>query len=204
MHNQIITISRQCGSGGHTIGQLLSERLGIPFYDKKILEIVSQRSGLAEETIEREGEYGSFNPLFSMAISMASRYDAADKGNMILSDQINAFQTELIRELAEQGSCIIVGRCADYILSDHKDAFHVFIHGNLEERKKRIIEEHGIEPEQAEIHVKMRDKKRAKHYGHFTDQVWGKAENYHLCLDSSRLGIEKCVNIIVECLNFSK
>ncbi len=198
MKNCIITIGRQCGSGGHTIGKKVAERLEVPFYDKKLVEIVAERSGLSAETVKREGEYSSASSLFTSVSSRGySAYNASQKDGMALPDQINAYQTELIKELADKGSCVIVGRCADYILQGRKDCFHVFITGELPDRAVRVIEEHGIAADTARSHVKSRDKKRSSYYKHITDQVWGMAANYDLCLNSSKLGIDRCVDLIL-------
>lgn len=118
---------------------------------------------------------------------------------MPIAEQINAYQTEYIKSLAEKGSCVIVGRSADYILSDRDDTLNVFIYGDLEDRAARVIAEHGVPEKEAKSHVTERDKKRSKYYKHITDRVWGLAENYDLCLNSSWLGVEKCVEIIVNC-----
>lgn len=112
-------------------------------------------------------------------------------------DQINAYQTELIQELAKKGSCVIVGRCADYILQERRDCFHVFITGELPDRAARVTEEHGIAADAARSHVKDRDKRRSSYYEHITDQVWGMAANYDLCLNSSKLGIDCCIDLIL-------
>ena len=112
-------------------------------------------------------------------------------------DQINAYQTELIQELAKKGSCVIVGRCADYILQERRDCFHVFITGELPDRAARVTEEHGIAADAARSHVKDRDRRRSSYYRHITDQVWGMAANYDLCLNSSKLGIDRCVDLIL-------
>lgn len=157
MDNRVITISRQCGSGGHTIGKMVAERMGVPLYDSNLVEMVAERSGLSRETVREQGEYASFSLLYSLAMNIASGHTLNEKGNMVLPDQINAFQTELIQELSE----------------------------------------HNIAAAEAEAHVKDRDSKRARHYEHFTDQTWGMAKNYNLCLDSSYLGIECCVDLIV-------
>lgn len=200
MGYKIITISRQCGSGGHSIGQALAEKLNIPLYDKKILEEVSRRSGLAEDVIEQEGEYSTSSIIFNIAMSVYHAWDAGERDTMPLREQINAYQTEFIREVAEKGACVIVGRCADYILRDRTDCLNVFIYGKSEERVKRVIEEHRVPENEAEHHVKKRDKKRAAHYKYITDQEWGDMDNYNLCLDSSKLGIEKCIEIILSCV----
>lgn len=196
MSKRVITISRQCGSGGHTIGKAVAERLGISFYDKQLIDIVSERSGLSKETIQNYGEYANSSLLYYLVTSLSSGYNAVDKGKMVLPDQVNAFQTELIREIADKEPCVIVGRGADYILRERNDCLHVYIYGDLNDRKRRVVAEHGIPTEDAETHVLERDKKRIRHYKHFTDQTWGLAENYNLCLNSSCLGVEKCIEII--------
>ena len=198
MKKCVITIGRQCGSGGHTIGKKVAERLEIPFYDKKLVQIVAERSGLSAETVRREGEYSSTSSLFTSVSSRGySAYNASQKHDMALPDQVNAYQTELIKELAEKGSCVIVGRCADYILQERRDCFHVFITGELPDRAARVIEEHGIAADAARSHVKDRDRRRSSYYRHITDQVWGMAANYDLCLNSSKLGIDRCVELIL-------
>ena len=197
--NAIITIGRQCGSGGHTIGKMVAERLGIPFYDKEIIKTVAKRSGLSEHTVEKEGEYSTTSLLFNVATRGISGFDVANKDNMLVRDIVNAYQTEYIMELAEKGPCVIVGRSADYILQDRENCLNIFIHGNLADRAERVVNEHGIDPAEAEKHVLERDKKRAKYYRHITDQVWGLAENYDLCLNSSKLGVDGCVAVILNC-----
>ena len=198
MKKCIITIGRQCGSGGHTIGKTVAERLGIPLYDKKLVQIVAERSGLSAETVRREGEYSSASSLFTSVSSRGySAYSVSQKDGMVLPDQINAYQIELIKELADKGSCVIVGRCADYILQERRDCFHVFIAGELKDRVARVIEEHGISAAAARSHVKDRDRRRSSYYKHITDQVWGMAANYDLCLNSSKLGIDRCVELIL-------
>lgn len=198
MDKKIITISRQCGSGGHTIGQEVAKRLGISFYDKKIVEVVAKRSGLSEGFIAEQGEYHSHSLLYTIATNVVAGYNAFHKESMPLSDQIEIFQTELIKELAEKESCVIVGRGADYILKDRPDCFHVFIHGNVEDRKNRVVSEHGIAEDEAEAMVLRRDRKRAQHYKHYTDRNWGMADNYNLCLDSSHFGLKSCIDFILK------
>lgn len=196
----IITIGRQCGSGGHTIGKKVSEKLGIPFYDKEIIKEVAKKSGLSEETIEKKGEYSATNSfLFNVATRGISAYNASDISSLPIAEQINAYQTEYIKEIAEKGSCVIVGRSADYILADRSDTLNVFICGKLEDRMARVVAEYDIAEKDAKSHITERDKKRSKYYKHITDRVWGLAENYDLCLNSSKLGIEKCIEAILDC-----
>lgn len=196
---RIITIGRQCGSGGHTVGKLVAERLGIPFYDKEIIKTVAKRSGISEEAIEQKGEYSTPSFLYNVATRGISAYNMSSRDTMPLADQINAYQTDYIKEIAEQGACVIVGRSADYILADRDDTLNVFIYGDLEDRMARIVSEHGVSAKDAKEHVLKRDKKRSKYYKYITDQIWGLAENYDICLNSSVLGIEKCVEIILNC-----
>lgn len=198
MNKKIITISRQCGSGGHTVGQEVARQLGISFYDKKIVEEIAKRSGLSEEFIAEQGEYHTHSLLYTIATNITAGYNSFHKESMPLSDQIEIFQTELIKELAEKESCVIVGRGADYILKDYSDCLHVFIHGNIEDRKKRVVSEYGIAETESETIVSLRDKKRAQHYKYYTDREWGMASNYNLCLDSSLLGIDTCVYFILK------
>ena len=196
---KIITIGRQCGSGGHTIGQMVADRLGWAFYDKEIIKAVSNRSGLTEETVEKEGEYSTTSLLFNIATRGISAYNIAGKDNMLIRDLVNAYQTDYIKEIADQGACVIVGRSADYILAERKDCLNVFICGDLADRAERVVKEHEVDARIAESHVLERDKKRSRYYRHVTDQVWGLSENYDLCLNSSELGIDKCVEIILAC-----
>ncbi len=196
--NRIITISRECGSGGHTIGKMLAEKLGVPFYDKAIIELVAKKSGLAEDMVEKNGEYTTPSLLFNLSRGM---FNANDKSLLPLPEQVSAYQTEVIRELAEKGPCVIVGRGADYILRKREDCFNVFIHGSTEDKVKRVVSEHNIPENEAEKHIVSRDKKRAKNYIYLTDRNWGDARNYNLSLDSSYFGIEKCVEIILNYCN---
>ena len=194
---QIITIGRQCGSGGHTIGKEVATRLGIPFYDKALIKEIASRSGLSERTVLEVGEYQENRSLFRPGGSFHG-YDLSKKEGMPLSDQINAYQTELIRELANKGPCVIVGRCADYILRGKRDCLHVFIHGKPEDRVDRVIKEHRVPKNEAVQHVKDRDSKRAYYYENVTGHHWGDSVNYNLSLDSSYLSIEECVELILK------
>lgn len=196
---KIITIGRQCGSGGHTIGKMVAEQLGWSFYDKEIVKAVATKSGLSEETVEKEGEYSTTSLLFNIATRGISAYNVASRDNMLMRDLVNAYQTDYIKEAADKGNCVIVGRSADYILSERSDCLNVFICGDLSDRAKRVVMEHGVDEKCAVNHVLERDKKRSKYYRHVTDQVWGLSKNYDLCLNSSELGVDKCVEIIMTC-----
>ena len=191
--NRIVTISRQYGSGGREIGKKLAARLGIPYYDKELIILAAEKSGYARSLFEEADQKASNSMIFSLmrAGSMVNTYD------MPLNDKIYLIQSGVIQQVARQGPCVIVGRCADYILQERRDCFHVFIAGELKDRAARVIEEHGISAAAARSHVKDRDRRRSSYYKHITDQVWGMAANYDLCLNSSKLGIDRCVELIL-------
>ena len=187
---KIIAISRQFGSGGRTIGKLLSEQLDIPLYDREIISHVAKESGFAESYIEEKGEYGSSDKASGMFINRSCYTSASNE------DTIWNFQTKFITEHAEKEPCIIIGRCADYILRDLPDVLRVFIHADMEERIKRITEVYKINDSDPEKLLHQKDKRRAAYYQFYTDIKWGDTKNFHITLDSSAFGIEKCVEIL--------
>lgn len=196
MQGKIVTISRQCGSGGHSIGSELAKRLDVPFYDKEIIEMTAKESSFQQEFIEETGEHMNSSLLFNIARHVAY----AGRGNyedyQLLQDQLYFTQVKIVKELAGKGPCVIVGRCADYILRDRNDVLNVFIHADIEYKKNRCLERGQFSEENAEDMIRRRDKLRADHYRYYTDEKWGDSANYHLCLDSSVFGIEKCVSMI--------
>ncbi len=197
MANCIITIGRQCGSGGHTIGKLLAQRLGLTFYDKKIVELVAGRTKLSPEFVQSHGEYfhsGSIGHI----IGYGTRFDGAVRTGSSLMDQLHQAQSEVILEVAEKGPCVIVGRCADFVLEGRFPTLDVFIHSEMSYKVERSVEEHDMPREKAASILARRDKARAQHYRFYTDRKWGNVSNYDLCLDSGRLGIENCVAIIAD------
>lgn len=195
MKKRILTISREFGSGGRTIGKQLAEKLGIPCYDKELIEKLAEQTGLAKKYIEEQGEYApSMNP-FSYA------FVGRGINGQSMSDYLWNEQRKKIREIADAESCVIVGRCADYILRDRDDVLNIFIHAPKADRAKRIVEvygETGVEPVKR---LREKDKKRAINYKYYTEQEWGRATNYHMTLDSSAFGIEGCVDLIFHVLN---
>ncbi|MGN0730921.1 MAG: AAA family ATPase [Treponema sp.] len=187
---KIIAISRQFGSGGRTIGKLLSEQLDIPLYDREIISQVAKESGFAESYVEEKGEYGSSDKASGMFINRSCYTSASNE------DTIWNFQTKFITEHAEKEPCIIIGRCADYILRNRPDVLRVFIHADMEERIKRITEVYKISDSDPEKLLQQKDKRRAAYYQFYTDIKWGDTKNFHITLDSSAFGIEKCVQIL--------
>lgn len=187
--NRIITISREFGSSGHTIGKLTAEKLGIPCYDSEILDKIQSESGLAKEYIEENSEYSAAGWLNQVLVSR-------DFGGTSLQDKLFLLQSDIIRDLAAKGPCVIVGRCADYVLRDTADCLRVFIHADQEARMKYIVEQYGERKESPEKRLRDKDKRRAAYYQYYTDLKWGSTENYDITLNSSRIGVERCAEII--------
>ena len=190
MKNRVITISREFGSGGRTIGKKVAEKLKIPCYDSELIHKIAQESGFAEAYIKDAGEYA---PGGFLASALSSR--AFGPTN---EDYLWNVQQRIITEFADKGSCVIVGRCADYILRDKADCLTVFIHAGMEFRAERIVKVYGERAESPEQRLKDKDKRRAAYHRFYTDMKWGHAQNYHLCLDSGVLGIDKCADLIAE------
>ena len=192
MANRIITISREFGSGGRTIGKEVAEKLGIPCYDQELIEKISEESGFTKDFIAERGEYTPTSSWFANGLA------AKNNNGHSTSDYIWNIQRKVIMELAEKGSCVIVGRCADFILNDTHDCLKVFIHASLEHRAERIVRVYGESDVKAEKRLKDKDKRRKAYYQLYTDTEWGVAKNYTLTLDSGVLGIEKCVDVITD------
>ncbi|MDO4557048.1 MAG: cytidylate kinase-like family protein, partial [Lachnospiraceae bacterium] len=174
MKKNIITISRQFGSGGRTIAKQLAENLGYTYYDREIIEQVAKQSGFEEEFIAKHGEYAPGNS--SLIYSFLGR----NQQGLSTIDQLWAMQRQLILDYAQKGNCVIVGRCADYILKERNDVLNVFIHASLPFREKRIVKVYGETENSPEARILDKDKKRAINYKYYTDQNWGEAKNYHI------------------------
>ncbi len=195
MKKNIITVGRQFGSGGRTIAKNVAERLGIPYYDKEIVEKVALETGFSEEYIEQIGEHARGKSIWSYAFSNPGV--PGIMGGMSASDFLWVIQRKVILDLAEKGPCVIVGRCADQILKDREDVLRVFIHASDKFRAERIVRLYGESESKPEKRLGDKDAKRRAHYKHYTGEEWGNSLNYHLCLDSGVLGIEKCADYIV-------
>lgn len=200
MNKRIVTISRQCGSGGRYIGEHLSKVLGIPCYDEKLMDMVAKESGFALDFVEEKGERITGSLLFNIASSLSYASNVFTGNNTSLQDQIYFIQNRIIRELAEKESCIIVGRCADYVLRERTDCLNVFIWADEKSKLERAVRDYGMPEKEAASILKKKDKARYNHYKYYTDQEWGMAENYDLCLNSGLFGIDGCVKIIKEVL----
>ena len=190
MKNRVITISREFGSGGRTIGRRTAEELEIPCYDNELLLKIAEESGFKENYIRDAGEYapgGFLSNIFS--------HQGAGPNN---ADYLWSVQYRIITELAEKEPCVIVGRCADYILKDKADCLRVFIHADMAFRAERIVNVYGEREQSPEQRIREKDKRRAAYHRFYTDMKWGRAQNYDITLNSGTLGIDRCVNIIKE------
>ena len=189
--NLIITISRQYGSGGREIGRRLAERLGIPYYDKELIILAAERSGYARSLFEEADQKASNSMIFSLmrAGSMVNSYD------LPLNDKIYLIQSGVIQQVARQGSCVIVGRCADYVLQDRFPCVNVFIHAALQKRMDRAVKVYGLSPDDVQSVLLKTDKRRETYYNYYTGRKFGDARNYTLSLDSLGVGIENAVRV---------
>ena len=194
MAKRIITISREFGSGGRFIGEEVAKKLGIAYYDKNIIGQIAEKSGLSPEYIQENAELSPKKGLFAYAFS------GRDITGKSVEDMVYEAQRDIILELAEKEPCVIIGRNADYILKDRDDVLNVFIHGDMPEKTQRIIRLYNVDEKKAVKMMADTDKRRRTNYNFYTDQNWGKASNYTLCLNSSQLGYDRCEMIIMECV----
>ncbi len=198
MSKRIITISRQFGSGGHSIAKQVAERLGIAFYDGELITEVARQSGLSEDFIRENEEYASHanSFLYQLAMSTSGTY-----GYPSVYQKLYEAQTKVIEEIAEKEPCVIVGRCADYILREREDCLHVFIHADNEHRAAHILEKYGETEKSMAQRIKEKDSRRRNYYRFHTDREWGICANYHIALDSGYLGEDLCVGLICQTVN---
>lgn len=190
MKNRVITVSREFGSGGRTIGKKVAQTLGIPCYDAQIIQQMAKETGFALDYVQEAGEYA---PGGFLASAFSNRMFGPTNEDILWEHQYR-----VITGLAEKGPCVIVGRCADYILQDKADCMKVFIHADLAFRANRIVEVYGQREQSPEERLREKDKRRAAYHRFYTDQKWGRAQNYHLTLDSGVVGIDRCAKIIAE------
>lgn len=191
----IITISRQYGSGGREIGELVAKKLGIGFYDNSIIQKATEESGFSAVHFE-DVEKNARNS-FLYSIVRGIQYHNSNTGVWSLEDSIYLTQAKVIRDIAEKESCVIVGRCSDYILAGDPALIKVFIHAPMEARIKRCIEREGLDPDKAAEFIRGKDKRRQNYYNYHADTRWGDVQNYHLCIDSDFTGIEEGADTIV-------
>lgn len=202
MEKKIITISREFGSGGRTVGRELANKLGIPFYDKELVDQIALESGFAPKFVEENGEHSPGSSLFSYAF--APQGVPGVMNGLSTADFLWQVQCNVILQLADKGPCVIVGRNADYILKDRPDALHVYVFADMNYRAERIVRLYGESEKRPEARLAEKDKRRRVNYQHYTGRIWGQAQNYDLCLDTGVLGVEQCTEIIAGIVEKSK
>lgn len=195
--NKVITISRQYGSGGREIGEKLAKSLGIPFYDNELITRAAKESGFAESAFANAESKATNSLLYSIAMGM-SAYGSHELGysSLSLDDRIFIAQSDVIRRLAKEGPCVIVGRCADYVLKDMDNVVNVFICADMKYRIQRAITMYDLPENKAEENILKADKRRANYYNYHANEKWGKAANYHLSIRSDYIGIDSAVEVI--------
>lgn len=200
MGNQIYTIGREFGSGGYTVAKLLSERLGIKLYDKELLAQAAKDSGFCEEILENHDEKPTSSFLYSLVMDTYSggNYSSAPFLDMPLNHKVFLAQFDTIKKIAERESCVIVGRCADYALTSYPDCLNIFVHADMDDRIKRISIREDITENKAKDMIQKRDKQRASYYNYYTCKKWGDSRSYDLTLNTSKIPLEECVDLILE------
>ena len=199
MKKKIVTISRQYGSGGRYIGENLAKAMGVPCYDEKLIDMVAKESGFAQSFVAEKGERMTGSLLFNIASSLSFANNVFSTNNGVtLQDEIYFTQNRIIKELADKGPCVIVGRCADYILREREDCLNVFIFADNESKIERAEKYFNITREEAPAVLKKKDKARANHYKYYTEKDWKEPSNYDICINSDAIGIDNAVNLICD------
>lgn len=200
MANKIYTIGREFGSGGREVGEKLAAKLGIKLYDKELLQQAAKDSGFCEEIFENHDEKPTNSFLYSLVMDTysVSGYSAAPFLDMPLNHKVFLAQFETIKKIAEKESCVIVGRCADYALSDNPDCINVFIHADLDVRIKNVSRNLNITENKARDIINKTDKQHASYYNYYTSKKWGDSKSYNLSLDAGKLGTDNCVEMILK------
>ena len=198
--NRIITITRQYGSGGHEIGELLSEKLGIKFYDKELISLAAKESGVAPEIFEKADEKPANSLLYSLSVGLYNYGNgfSTTMGDLPLNDQLYIIQHKIIREKSEAENFGVVGRCADYVLKDNPNVVKVYIYADIASRIKRAVARHDIEPARAKQAILKADKGRANYYSFYSGQKWGQVDNYDLCINTTNLSTDRAAELIVD------
>lgn len=196
---KVITIGRELGSGGRTIGKMVANKLGIPYYDHELIDATAEKSGLSASFVETTEQKVTNSLLYNLAMGTSYGYGILKSANaqtLPLAEQVYIAQKDVITEYANKGRCVIVGRCADQILANRDDVLRVFIYADPAKRAERGVKEYGMTENTALKEIKRSDKERSQHYNGFTEKVWGDRHNYDLLLNSGVLGFENCAKII--------
>lgn len=203
--DNIVTITRQYGSGGHDIGKALADRLNIPFYDKELISLAAKESGVCPQIFENVDERATNSLLYSLSVGLYNYGNGfSSMGDLPVNDRLYILQHKIIKELAEKGPMVVVGRCADYVLKDNSNAVKIFIYADIDSRIKRAVERNDIDPARAKQAVLKADKNRANYYSFYSGKKWGVADNYDLCINSTHISTEQAVDIIIDFMNIIK
>lgn len=200
--NKVVTISRQYASGGREVAEKLAKEYGVPFYDRALIAKAAKKSGFAEAAFDNVEMKATNSLLYSIAMGM-NAYGSPDLGytHLSLDDRIYIAQSDIIRKVADEGPCIIVGRCADYVLRERKDVVNIFIWSSMPYRIKRAIERDGVETDKAEETITRMDKRRSNYYNYHAIEKWGVVTNYHLAIQNDFRGVDKTVEVIKQFIN---
>lgn len=195
----VLTFARQFGSGGHEVAKTTAEILGIPFYDKELIAIAAKESGLSEHLFDGLDEKPTNSFLYSLVMGVQSGASTYCRyGDVTGSDNIFRIQAQVIRQIADKGPCVIVGRCADYILREYENLVSVFVHADMEQRTARIMKRYNLKEKNAEDYINKTDKRRNSFYNFYTNRIWGSVENYNLAIDTAQVGIKNAAEIIAD------
>ena len=197
MKKKIVTISRQYGSGGRYIGENLAKAMGVPCYDEKLIDMVAKESGFAQSFVAEKGERMTGSLLFNIASSLSFANNVFSTNNGVtLQDEIYFTQNRIIKELADKGPCVIVGRCADAILKDDPDCIGIFLSAPLKTRIQMVMKRYGLDEKAAKRRIEQTDRRRADNYRYYTRRIWGMSGNYQMCIDTS-LGEDYVLNTVL-------
>ena len=203
--NLIITIGRQYGSAGYEIGKKLASDLGVKLYDKEMLKRAAKETGLCEELFETHDEKPTNSFLYSLVMDTYSLgFSSGSYADMPINHKVFLAQFDTIKKIAEEESCVMVGRCADYALEDYENVINIFIYADLDQRIRRVAREFNISDTKAKDIIVKTDKKRASYYNYYTNKEWGEAKGYDLCINSAKLGIDGTVELIKQYIETRK
>lgn len=199
MSGQIITIGRQFGSGGREIGETIAKKLNIPFYDKELITMAAEQSGISAEVFEKADEKASNTLLYALLLaSFPMSMHSAQANDLPLNDKLFLIQFDIIKRIAKAGPCVIVGRCSNYMLRDYKNVVNAFIHAPLEARIERVMRIYSVDRRGAEDMMQKTDKRRATYYSYFTNSKWSEIGNYDIAVNSAKLGVDGSAEMIID------
>lgn len=201
--NRIITITRQFGSGGREVGHKLAEMLGIKCYDRDLITMAAQKSGMSEETLRQVDEKAASSLLYTLVMGSNMYHSTVDQFNVPINDKLFNIQSEIIKELAEKESCVVVGRCADYVLADHPSCVKVFIYADFDNRVKTVCARQSVSESEARDLIVKTDKRRANYYNYYTGHKWGRLENYDFSVSTDHIGVEGAAKLIAAYANIA-